>query len=309
MAELNAGLANGGVCGRMVSVCIRSPINFELMRAQPAGPFMDSEAPAVRRVGSTRLLRRQTMIKVITHEDFLQVYTSDPAAAPGRIEAIRKAIQGEVEYVDAYPAGEDDIAAVHTASHIKGVTRMGLYNIAALAAGATMQAAVLGLTEPCFALVRPPGHHASAGSSWGFCYFCNVAVAIEHLSRTGRIARAHILDFDMHYGDGTVNILGDKGNVTIHNPESHDRVRYLREVEAELSRTKADIIAVSAGFDNHAEDWGGVLLTEDYQTMGRMVHETSRRLSIGCFGVLEGGYNHGVLGQNVKAFLRGLQGL
>jgi acetoin utilization deacetylase AcuC-like enzyme len=240
------------------------------------------------------------MIKVITHEDFLQVYTSDPAAAPGRIEAIRKAIQGEVEYVDAYPAGEDDIAAVHTASHIKSVTRMGLYNIAALAAGATMQAAEVGLTEPCFALVRPPGHHASAG---------NVAVAIEHLSRTGRIARAHILDFDMHYGDGTVNILGGKGNVTIHNPESHDRVRYLREVEAELYSTKADIIAVSAGFDNHAEDWGGVLLTEDYQTMGRMVHETSKRLNIGCFGVLEGGYNHSVLGQNVKAFLRGLQGL
>ncbi|NTU48313.1 MAG: histone deacetylase family protein, partial [Syntrophobacteraceae bacterium] len=141
-------------------------------------------------------------MKVITHEDFLQVYTSDPAAAPGRIEAIRKAIQGEVEYEEAYPAGEDDIAAVHTASHIKSVTRMGLYNIAALAAGATMQAAELGLEEPSFALVRPPGHHASAGSSWGFCFFCNMAVAIEHLIRTGRIARAHILDFDMHYGDG-----------------------------------------------------------------------------------------------------------
>ncbi len=249
------------------------------------------------------------MIKVITHNDFLHVYTNDPAAAPGRIEAIRKAIDGEVEYLDAYPAGEDDIAAVHTDAHIKSVTRMGLYNIAALAAGATMQAAEIGLKEPCFALVRPPGHHASAGSSWGFCYFCNIAVAIMHLIREGRIARAHVLDFDMHYGDGTANILGGKGNVTIHNPESHDRVRYLREVEAELSRTKADIIAVSAGFDNHAEDWGGVLLTEDYQTMGRMVHDTAKRLGIGSFGVLEGGYNHSVLGRNVKAFLMGLQGL
>lgn len=249
------------------------------------------------------------MIKVVTHEDFRQVYTHDPAAAPGRIDAILKAIEGEVVFEEAYPAGEEDIAAVHTASHIQSVTRAGLFNIAALAAGAAIQAAEIGMEEPCFALIRPPGHHASAGSSWGFCYFNNLAIAIDHLSRKGAIARAHILDFDMHYGDGTVNILEGKGYVTIHNPESHDRLRYLREVETELSRCKADIIGVSAGFDNHVDDWGGVLLTEDYQAMGRLIFETCRRLGIGCFGALEGGYNHAVIGRNVRAFLRGLQGL
>jgi acetoin utilization deacetylase AcuC-like enzyme len=69
------------------------------------------------------------------------------------------------------------------------------------------------------------------------------------------------------------------------------------------------VIGVSAGFDNHVLDWGGVLRTEDYQTMGRWVHETAARLGVGCFAVFEGGYNHQVLGQNALAFLRGLRGL
>lgn len=248
-------------------------------------------------------------MKVFTHEDFRQAYTRDPAAAPGRIEAIINAIQGEVSFEEAFPAGGDDIEAIHTASHIKEVSRAGLYNIAALAAGATVQAAETALSEPCFALVRPPGHHASAGSSWGFCYFNNMAIALDHLKRSGQIKKAFVLDFDMHYGDGTVNILEDKGYVDIHNPESHDRKAYLEDVSRRLSRAEADMVAVSAGFDNHAEDWGGVLLTEDYRTMGRMVLEASKRLGAGCFGVLEGGYNHSVIGANVLAFLKGLQGL
>jgi acetoin utilization deacetylase AcuC-like enzyme len=189
------------------------------------------------------------------------------------------------------------------------VERRGLFNIAALAAGAAVQAAEKGLSEPCFALVRPPGHHASADSSWGFCYFNNMAIALEHLKRNGLIQSAYVLDFDMHFGDGTVSILENKGYVTLHNPESGDRRAYLEEVERSLSNATVDIIGVSAGFDNHMEDWGRVLLTEDYRAMGRMVWERCRELGIGCFAVLEGGYNHQVLGGNVRAFLRGLQGM
>ncbi|GKT10270.1 histone deacetylase family protein [Desulforhabdus sp. TSK] len=246
---------------------------------------------------------------VITHQDFLEEYTSDPAAAPGRIESILKALEGEAVFEDAYPAGHDDISAVHTPSHIHSVERRGLYNIAVLAAGAAAQAAEKGLSEPCFALVRPPGHHASADSSWGFCYFNNMAIALEHLKRNGLIQSAYVLDFDMHFGDGTVSILENRGYVTLHNPESGDRRVYLEEVERGLSNATVDIIGVSAGFDNHVEDWGRVLLTEDYRAMGRMVWERCRELGIGCFAVLEGGYNHQVLGANVRAFLRGLQGM
>jgi acetoin utilization deacetylase AcuC-like enzyme len=249
------------------------------------------------------------MMKVFYHDEFRQVYVSDPAASPGRIESILAQIKEEVTFEEALFAGADDIEAIHSSYHIKYVTRQGLYNISALAAGGAIQAAVAGLSEPSFALIRPPGHHASADSSWGFCYFNNMAIALDHLKRNALIDKAYVLDFDLHYGDGNVNILQDKGYVSIHNPESHNRKDYLAEVEEGLARAKVDMIGVSAGFDNHAQDWGGLLETEDYQTMGRMVLEASRRMGAGCFGILEGGYNHQVLGQNVKAFLRGLRGL
>lgn len=247
-------------------------------------------------------------MKVFYHDDFRQVYVSDPAATPGRIEAILAAIKDEVSFEEPLPAAADDIEAVHSIYHVKYVTRHGLYHIAALAAGGAVEAALAGLSEPSFALVRPPGHHASADSSWGFCYFNNMAIALDRLKRNGRIKNAYLLDFDLHYGDGNVNILQEKGYVTIHNPTSHDRTGYLAEVEEGLAAAKVDIIGVSAGFDNHVNDWGGLLETEDYQTMGRMVWEAAQRMGAGCFGILEGGYNHQVLGRNVRAFLRGLRG-
>lgn len=136
------------------------------------------------------------MLKVVYSEDFLHSYTTDPAAAHGRMEAIVTALSNRVTFVTALPASRADIAAVHTEPHIAEVEREGLYDIAALAAGGAIQAAEIGLNEPSFALIRPPGHHASAGSSWGFCYFNNMAIALEKLKREGRIERAFLLDFD-----------------------------------------------------------------------------------------------------------------
>lgn len=247
-------------------------------------------------------------MKVIYHEDFNQSYCSDPAAAPGRIEAVVKAIRNRVTFVPAVPAEMEDIAAVHTKSHINRVTSEAIYDIAALAAGGAIQAAEIGLEEPCFALIRPPGHHASAGSAWGFCYFNNMAVALEKLKRENRIQNAFVLDIDLHFGDGNVNILEGRGYVTIYNPTASNPEAYLESVKKNLYSTKADIIGVSAGFDNHAEDWGGLLSTADYRDIGKMVREASRQHGGGCFAILEGGYNHRVLGQNVMAFIEGMEG-
>jgi len=190
---------------------------------------------------------------------------------------------------------------------VEAVKRQGLYEIAALAAGGAVQAAESGLVEPCFALIRPPGHHASAGSAWGFCYFNNIAVALERLHRKGAIANAFVLDFDLHFGDGTVNILGGKGYATIFNPSSVEPRAYVASVEESLASQTWDIIGVSAGFDNHVADWGGLLATDDYRTMGRLVRRAALRSKGGCFAVLEGGYNHEVLGGNVLAFIEGME--
>ena len=84
--------------------------------------------------------------------------------------------------------------------------------------------------------------------------------------------------------------------------------RFYKDIQRCLQAKKeVDIIAISAGFDRHEEDWGGLLTTEDYFSIGTWAKEFSREYCHGRrFGVLEGGYNHSVLGRNVKRFLQGL---
>ncbi|MEW6076378.1 MAG: histone deacetylase family protein [Thermodesulfobacteriota bacterium] len=246
------------------------------------------------------------MMKVFFHNDFYQVYADDPAAAAGRMQAIVREIAPHVAFVEAEFADHDDVAAVHTARHIDHVRDEGVYPMAMLAAGGAVQAAETGLAEPCFALIRPPGHHASAGSCWGFCYFNNMAVALTSLKRRKMIAIAYVLDIDLHYGDGTVNILGDKDWVTVYNVESMKRDSYLEEVRREMAACRADLIGISAGFDNHRQDWGSVLETEDFTEIGRLVRAAAVRNQGGCFAILEGGYNHEILGRNALALIQGM---
>ena len=245
-------------------------------------------------------------MKVVFHDDFRMSYGQDPAAREGRIDCVLNTISRNVDFVEAKPATYADIAACHATDHIQHVTDIGLYDIAALAAGAAIQSANIGLEEPSFALVRPPGHHASSDFSWGYCFFNNIAIAIAKLKQEGKIRRAMVLDFDHHDGDGTVNILGVKGYTTVCNPNEPDPGSYLAKVEEALSNN-FDIIGVSAGFDSHKEDWGGVLSTEHYREIGKMVKKASKKNEAGCFAVMEGGYNHEVLGQNVMAFIHGMK--
>jgi acetoin utilization deacetylase AcuC-like enzyme len=247
-------------------------------------------------------------MKVFFHEDFYQVYTSDPAAEAGRMEAVTEVIKNRVEFVQAEPASEADLLAAHTPFHVESIKKRALYHNALLAAGGAIQAATVGVVEPAFGLIRPPGHHASSSSCWGFCYFNNMAIALGRLKRTESIQTAYVLDIDLHYGDGTVNILGDKDWVAIHNVSTHDRGSYLENVAREMERCEADMIGISAGFDNHERDWGGTLKTEDYAEIGRLVRQAAERNRGGCFAILEGGYNHRVLGYNVMALIEGLSG-
>jgi acetoin utilization deacetylase AcuC-like enzyme len=245
-------------------------------------------------------------MKVIFHEDFYKVYTSDPAASAGRMEAIVEVVESKVELVEAQPATQENIELAHTKRHIDRVRQSGLFEIASLAAGGAVQAANIGLSEPAFGLIRPPGHHASADSAWGFCFFNNMAVALQALKHNGRIKTAYVLDIDLHFGDGTVNILGTENYVTVHNVKASDRQFFLDEIERELDGCQVDLIGISAGFDNHREDWGGLLLTEDYFRIGQLVKTAAARSGGGCFGILEGGYNHEVLGGNVLALIKGM---
>lgn len=247
-------------------------------------------------------------MKVFFHDDFYEVYTSDPAAAEGRMEAVIDTIKGKVKLVEPLPVSEQEILLAHTEHHLQSVKKQGLFPIASLAAGGAVQAALEGLINPSFALIRPPGHHASMNSAWGFCYFSNMAIAFLSLQKQQKIKTGYILDIDMHFGDGTANILKDNSDIIVHNIDTEDRDEFMDEVSNEMQRCKADLIGISAGFDNHVNDWGGVLYTQDYEKIGQLVKGAADRNSGGCFAILEGGYNHEVLGGNVLALINGLSG-
>ncbi|MFC1919701.1 histone deacetylase family protein [Chloroflexota bacterium] len=249
-------------------------------------------------------------MNVIYDSKYNKVYTSDPAAAPGRMECIYREIKDRFQLVQPHPASVEEVALVHSASHIDYVRSMGLtYEIALLAAGGAIAAAEQAVEgEACFGLIRPPGHHASQDDCWGFCFFNNIAISVAKLREEGKIRRAVILDIDLHYGDGTANIFAESPEVTYFHPDAGNSTEFIDSIDSFLGHAEGDIIAVSAGFDRHREDWGMMLDTQDYRTIGVLLKEFALRACGGRrYGVLEGGYNHTVLGQNVKAFLEGME--
>ncbi|MBS3816402.1 MAG: histone deacetylase family protein [Candidatus Thermoplasmatota archaeon] len=254
-------------------------------------------------------------MKIIYHPKFKDPsYASDPAAEEGRIECITKELQKDRSLAFSKPpaAEQEEIERVHTPDHLEELKKRSekKYDLAALSAGGALAAAVSAYKgNPSFAVIRPPGHHASPDSCWGFCYLNNMAIAIENLKEKEKIRSAFVLDFDLHTGDGNINCLGGRPNVTIMNPRSSDSTRYLKEVRDRFQEEKKyDIVGVSAGFDEHVEDWGGKLKTKDYRKIGGMVKDFSKEKCEGRrFALLEGGYNHDVLGKNVKAFIEGFR--
>ncbi len=241
-------------------------------------------------------------VKIVFHPRFYEVYAMDPDAESGRMEAIVSELT-DYDFVEAEMANEEDILLVHTLAHYEYVKSMQkVYEIAMLAAGGAIKAAKISFNNPALASIRPPGHHASPDNCWGFCYFNNVAIAVRKLMRNKLIQKAVIVDFDLHFGDGTFNTFKKDDNVAYHH------MKDVEGIDEFLYREDYDIIAVSAGFDRHKQDWGGMLETEDYTEIGKIIKEYAESRCDGRrFAVLEGGYNHNVLGKNVRAFIEGFK--
>jgi acetoin utilization deacetylase AcuC-like enzyme len=249
-------------------------------------------------------------MKIVYHPRYTEVYSPDPASSPGRLEAILRELKEKYEFVKPELASEEDLLRVHSKRHLDSIKAdLHLYQIAALAAGGAIQASSIAVTgEASFGLIRPPGHHASSDHCWGFCFFNNIAIALAKLKAENKIEKALILDFDLHFGDGTANIFRE-GNAIYFQPSSIEREGFTSQIEAKLQQEKNyDILAISAGFDRHIEDWGGQLTTDDYHKIGQLAKIAAERNCGGRrFAVLEGGYNHDVLGKSVVAFLEGFE--
>ena len=250
---------------------------------------------------------------IVYSKKYEQRYPANPVENPDRVRLPAVELQKlGYMFVEPSPCSLLQISKVHGREHIDRVRQSGHYEAASLAAGGAICAAELALQgEPAFALVRPPGHHASANRAWGMCYFNNMAIAIKNIRP--RAKKALIIDIDLHYGDGTVSIFRGDSNVKIVNPWSvdenfeylnMDESRYLGQVEDAFLNFDYDIVGVSAGFDTYLEDWGKLLKIEDFRKIGKAIREGAKRCGGHRFAVLEGGY-HPDLRYCIKSFLEG----
>jgi acetoin utilization deacetylase AcuC-like enzyme len=248
--------------------------------------------------------------KVVYHPLYEEDYPTASVEMPERVAVIRDELKGDFEFATPQAATEEDILFVHTRPLLDEVKRDSLlFKVASLAAGGAMQAAQLAWEGiPSFGLIRPPGHHASPGSHWGFCFFNNMAIAVERLIRDGKLERVLILDIDLHFGDGTHNCFQGRSDVVVANIQEEERQGFLERVAEVLDATvPCDLIAISAGFDRYRLDWGGTLEMDDYRVIGEMVAEKAVSFCHGRrFAILEGGYYLPHLGENARSLIKGL---
>jgi len=250
-------------------------------------------------------------MKLIFDEHFKEsTYAKDNAALSGRMEAAMSGlVPGPWEVIAPSPATLEHLRLAHDADYVEQVMQDGpRFAMARLAAGGAILAGRLAHGgDPAFACIRPPGHHASRTVAWGHCTFNNLALALLQLKAEMRIATAFIIDIDAHTGDGTRDVLALWPQADIFNPFAATAREYLEIVEARLATLKkADILAVSAGFDAYRLDVGHKLDTADFHRLGVLVRDAAQRSCRGRrFAVLEGGYYLPDLGANVRAFCEG----
>jgi len=253
-------------------------------------------------------------IYVVYSDEFEKIdYENSPAAMKGRMSGIIELVKTQTDYCIVQPPNIDDaeILNVHFPEYVEKIkSNNTLFSIAKLSAASAIKASDLAMDGvPAFSCARPPGHHASRGDSWGYCYFCNIAIALKRLRKQGRINSAFVLDFDAHTGDGTIDCLSDWKEVKILNPMADDAQKYLKTID-EFTETLSniDIVAVSAGFDSYLLDVGKKLSTFDFYLIGRKMKELAKKLSKGRrFAALEGGYYLPDLPKNVLAFCDGFK--
>jgi len=197
----------------------------------------------------------------------------------------------------------------------------------------------------CFALVRPPGHHAEADRAMGFCLFNNIAIAAAHAIEQHGLERVLIVDWDVHHGNGTQHAFESRRDVLVFNahqdrlfpdtgnvdetgirdgagftvnaplPPGVDDAGYVELFKRLLvpiaDAYRPQLILVSAGFDAHRDDpLGGMNLTADgFAALCGIARGIADRHASGRIGlILEGGYHLGALGDSVAACLRILDG-
>ena len=218
------------------------------------------------------------------------------------------------------------------------VATPGTWNAAVRAAGAAVaatDAVIDGAVRNAFCSVRPPGHHAMRDRAMGFCFFNNVAVAARHALDVRGLERVAIIDFDVHHGNGTEDIIAGDERVLMASIFQHPLYPYTGAVPMgtnmvnvpvppytrgpqiralieenwleRLDEFAPQMVFVSAGFDAHREDELGQLglVESDYTWITEQIVALADRHAGGrIVSCLEGGYNLSALARSVAAHLR-----
>jgi len=262
------------------------------------------------------------------------------------------------------PASIDELAMVHAREYISQietkvtrgggwldadtVTSPGSYKAAINAAGGVLtavDAVMSNRVDSAFALVRPPGHHATCWQTMGFCLFNNIAIATKYVLANYNIERVLIVDFDVHHGNGTQDVFYADPNVlyfsthqypfypgtgsidetgardgqgfTVNVPlvagwgdEEYQAV--FEDILAPVARRfQPQLIMVSAGYDAHWAD-RIALMQVSVSGFARLVEITKILADTLCQGklvfTLEGGYHHEALASSIAATLNTLLG-
>lgn len=283
---------------------------------------------------------------------------------PERLAAINDQLllRGLLDYMlpyDAPLATEEQLGRAHTSLYVREIldaapaegyaqidpdTKMNPFTVRAAlrAAGAAIQATDLvlsGQVPAAFCAIRPPGHHAERAAAMGFCFFNNAAVGIRHALDVHGLSRVALIDFDVHHGNGSEDILAgdervlmcsifEKGlypfngeeakgpnmcNVGLPSRSGSDafRAAVTEQWIPALDAFKPELIFISAGFDAHREDDMGNLglLDGDYEWVTRQLMAVAQRHAKGrVISCLEGGYVLNPLARSVAAHVKVLIG-
>src|SRR5882672_1827019 len=278
---------------------------------------------------------------------------------PQRIEAVLDALRAPdmesfVTLREGVPASRAALERVHPAAHIDRLETMAAAGGGALdadtflgpsswesvlaSAGVALTAVEQGIASggrTAFGATRPPGHHALAAQSMGFCFVNNVVIAARHAQTLG-CPRVLIVDWDVHHGNGTqalveadpsirfvsmhqypwypgTGTVDERGVGNVFNvprPGGLPRATYVRDllaaVDAALTGWKPDLLLVSAGFDSLAGDPLGefTLEPDDITQWTEALRERMQGRPV--VGVLEGGYRLDLLAAGVRALVRAL---
>jgi acetoin utilization deacetylase AcuC-like enzyme len=207
---------------------------------------------------------------------------------------------------------------------------------------AAADAVMTGAHDNAFVAVRPPGHHAEKATPMGFCFFDNAAIAARYAQRKYGIARAAVIDFDVHHGNGTQDIFwadksvmycsthqmplfpgtgaaGERGehDTIVNAPlKSEDgglqfRSAFENRILPLLKKFAPELIIISAGFDAHFRDPLASLnlKAEDFGWVTQKLMDVASASAGGrIVSVLEGGYDLQGLKESVAAHVTALMG-